>query len=331
MGIEIRFERILVSLETTRGAAEPAPTHQLNLAGKMTPKDTKYRPEDTQGTLIRNYRHVVTHRGMDWQAEGAADVNLIPVIANMAVKPVTTPTTPSGATLARLWEFVRSVNSDDIKSATMWWGDPTIQIFQSTYTMINEVVIKNDASSDSGATVMVKGAGQFPTQVATPTIPASISWRMLPGQMMQMWIDTSSAIGTTAVTGRLISVEHTIPTGVTYKHFAEGPTSKLDFSSTGRDWSAAKTKIVLEVPDMTQYDQWAAASTLKCRIRHNGPLIEAGFYYYVEFDIYGPFDALDWGENVGSNRTIQLTIESEYDPTLAADYRLAIQNARTSL
>ena len=49
-----------------------------------------------------------------------------------------------------------------------------------------------------------------------------------------MWLDTSSAIGTTAITGRLISAEHVIPVNYGYKYLAVGPTGSKTYTRTGR-------------------------------------------------------------------------------------------------
>ena len=331
---EIAFERLHAALETTRGTAIGAPTILLNLAGRVKPFQTIYHPQESRGTLVKNYRSKVVRKGSEWQGEGPVDVNELPFLLNMAVAPLTSPTTPG--TLSKLWAFTRSITSDNIKSATFWDGDPNIQSWQTAFAVIEELKITNDASSEEVAKLSVKGQGRFPTKVSAPTPVAAISGDTLPGQLMQCWIDTSSAIGTTAVTGRLVSAEHTIQTGVTYKYLGAGPTASLDFAEIGREATEAETKIVLELPDSVQYDQWAAQTSLKIRVRHNGAFIETvtavDYYNYVEFDIYGPFDALDWGENAdGSNRTVQFTVKSQYDATLAADWRLAVQNQRTSL
>lgn len=331
---EIAFERLHVALETTRGTAIAAPTHLLNLPGKLAPRDKKAKPAESRGTLVQNYRTKQVRKWGTLEAEGAADPNILPVLFNMAVKPVTSPTTPG--TLSKLWSFVRTINADDIKTATIWGGDPNIQSWQADFGVLTEIVIKNDASSDEVAMVSIKGLTNFPAKVSAPTSPASIAGDTLAGQQMQIWIDTASAIGTTAVTGRLISVEHTIPviSESELKWLSAGPAGGLEYSGFGRAKTAATTKVVMEIPDMTQYDLWAAATTVKVRVRHNGAFIETvstvDYYNYFEMDIYGPFDMLDWGEK-GANRTVELTVESMYDATLAADYRVAVQNQRTGL
>ena len=334
---EIPFETFRVALEAARGTAESAPTHLLNLAGKITPNITRYRPKEARGTRARNYRSVDTRKGAEWEAEGDADSNLTAVLLNMGVAPVTSPSTPSGATLSRLWAFVPNLTADNIKAATAWWGDPAIDQLVSDFCMLDELVFENDASGEEVLTVSAKGMGGFPTKASAPSATASIAGVTFPGQLMQVWIDTSSGIGTTALSGRVISAKHTIRTGTTYKYVAAGPAAALDYGLVGRDVVIGMTtELKLELIDYTQYDLWAAGTTLKCRVRHNGALIEStagpvNWYNYIEFDCYGPAEDLDWDDNEGSNRALNLTINSTYDATLGADFRVAVQNQRTSL
>lgn len=327
---EIAFEQLLVALETTRGTAITTPTHLLNLKGIITPKKPPYRPKESRGTLVKNYRAKVVKQWAEWQGDGDADPNVLPVLFNMAIKPNTSPTIPGGTT-PRLWTFTRSISADDLKTGTLWSGDPNIQRFRAAFGTIDEIVLKNDASADDGVLmVTVKGHANFPSKV-TVAAPAAIAGDVLPGQQMDVYLDTSSAIGTTAINNRVISVEHTIPTGIDpYKWLNAGASASFDYVGFGRKEFAAKTKITMEVPDMAQYDNWAAADTVKLRVRHSGAVIETTFHNYVEFDIYGPLDELEWGEN-GGNRTVTFMVESQYDTTLGADFSVKVQNARTAL
>jgi hypothetical protein len=242
----------------------------------------------------------------------------------------TTVTTPSGATNSRLWTFVPDMTSDTLESLTLYWGDPNIQVFQAAYGLLDELKITADAGGADGVTMSISGHAQFPSKQAPSEVPAMALGSLMPPQGMQLWIDTAT-IGSTAVTGRLISAEVTIPSGVTYKYQAAGPAGTLTYSAHGRGVRHAEMKLVFEVPDMTQYDQWVAGTTLKARLRFNGALIETGFYEYVEVDIYGPFESHAWGEYEGSNRTIELTILSEYDATAGHDFCVRVQNDNESL
>lgn len=336
MSFELAFEYLQIGLEPTRGTAVTTATHRLPVVGTISPKEERFYPEQSSGVLAANQNSVTVKRWSELAASGQLDSFYAPVYFNMAVAPVTSPTTPGGATSSRLWAFTRVMTADTIKAATAYWGDPGVQVFRSVFNMLDELVIAADASSTDGATVELKGAGRFPTKNA-PTVSASALANppiLVPGKM-QIWIDTSSAIGTTEISdARLVGVTYSLPIGVTRKNNAQGPTSDLSFSGVGRKKTAPEMKIRLEVPDTTQWDAYVASSgdtIQKVRVRINGALIESTFYHYVEMDVYGPLTAPSWGELEGSNRTIEFTIPGHYDATLASDARLAVQNNRTSL
>lgn len=333
---EITFETLRLALESARGTAIASPTHLLNLEGTIKPVITRYRGKEQRGTRAANYRSVATRKYVEIEAEGDLDTAIAPVLLNMAVAPLTSPATPAGATDARLWAHVANTTTDTIKSATMWWGDPALDQLKSPFCVIDELVIENDASGEEVATVSIKGMGNFHTKVAAPGATSAITGALLPGKLMQCWIDSGTdAIGTTEINGRLVSAKHTIRTGAKYKYLADGPTSNLTFNRIGREKVAAvTTELVLELIDFDEFDLWESGATLKVRVRHNGALIESGtpdLYHYVEVDSYGAASDLDWGDLEGSNRTVSLTIEGEYDATLASDLRVAVQNARSSL
>jgi hypothetical protein len=173
------------------------------------------------------------------------------------------------------------------------------------------------------------GQSRYPSTIAAPALPSQLVPPLFAPSDMELWLDTSSAIGTTAITGRFISCELTIPTGVTYKWFASGPAGGLNFQAVGREKSHPEMKFVFEFNDLNQYNLYnnnSGDTVVKSRVQFNGPIIETTNRHYVQCDVYGPFDALAWGENAGSNRTLELTIMGEYDATLGSDLRVVVQN-----
>lgn len=332
MASELYIERVHLALESTRGTAITTPTHSLNLKGMLSPGLEYWEPKESRGEMAAVYSRRIARTGSAWTVEGPADVNYLPVLLNMAVAPLTSPSTPGGATLSRLWSFIRNMVADDLKTATIIWTLDT-QPLVSDYCLVDQLTLSNSSVSAEGLWVSITGAGGVPADIATPTPAANIAGELLPGANMSLWIDTSSAIGTTAVTGRLLSVNHVINPGVTYKHVAAGPTASMDYSDSGRDPDAVglTTTLVMEVPDMVQYDLMLAGTVTKTRVRHNGALIEGALYNYVDVDTYGPLKFGGWGTNQNSNRTATFIIESIKDATLGADYRVAVQNARTTL
>lgn len=403
---ELTFEVLALALEPTRGSAVATPTHYANMKGMIKPAFERYYPEESRGTLAEFHRSKLVKRWGEWEGEGPLDVDVMPVFFNMMVKGnVTTPTTPGGATLSRLWSFVPTMTSDDIESATTWWGDPNVQLWKGIYSMIDEMTISNDASSSDGATFSANGQCRHPLyrraitavtqanpgvvtsaghrlvngdqvtisgvggmtqlngntytvasattdtfalsatdtaafgayttggvwKLAAPTFPAQTAGPLITGLQMQLWIDVAAAIGTTEITGRVVSAEHVIPNNLAYKFLAAGPASDLSYTRVGRGKRSIKTTVVVELLDTAQYDLFEDDSIVKMRVRHNGPAIETGFYNYVEVDTYGHMDVTDWGEFESINRTVTLEVTSEYDATLTADFRVAVQNDNATL
>lgn len=85
---------------------------------------------------------------------------------------------------------------------------------------------------------------------------------------------------------------------------------------------------------MTQFDLVQGGTVVKCRVRLNGQLIESvtpAYYQYVQWDIYGALGDPAWGENAGTNRTLDVTITSEKNVTAGHSWALYVQNDRTTL
>lgn len=242
--------------------------------------------------------------------------------------------TPSNGVLTRLWTFAPTMTEDDLDSMTLFWGDPNVQAFRSTFCMLDELKVIADTAGTDGVVMSISGMGQFPSKNAPAVVPAMLKAPLLLPGAMQLWVDTSSAIGSTEVTGRVVKAEVTIPLGGSRKWVAAGPTSTLGFNSVGRNKRHIQIALTLELPDTTQYDLWVAQTSLKLRLRFNGPLIESvtpDYYYYFEVDAYGPLEELGWGEHEGTNRTAELTLISEYDAVAGYDWAVKVQTTREAL
>jgi hypothetical protein len=330
MATELAFEYLLAAVESVKGTAVDPPTRYLNLAGTLTPRAEVYRPTETNGLLAEYTRTSIMRKWSELEAEGPADVYTLPMILESCIKGAATIATPGGGTNSRTHTYVPTMTSDDLKSLTIYSGDPNVQAFQTDYMMIDEVIISADATSTDGAQMSIKGTGHFPAKDAPNSLPTYVLAPIIAPADMELFIDTST-IGSTEVTGRLLSAEITIQSGVVPKWLASGTPGTLEFASYGRRKRHAELKLVLEVPDLTQYDQWAAATVLKTRLKLNGPIIESTLRHYIQLDIYGPFTDLEWSEYEGTNRTVELTIMSQYDSTATHDFQVIVQNDLTTV
>lgn len=209
-------------------------------------------------------------------------------------------------------------------------GGEMIELHDLVFTVANPAGTTVElAGIDSTGYTTYVGGGTL--EKVAPVFPAILSAPLISGAGMQMWLDTSSNIGTTAITGRLISAEHVIPVGYGYKHLAVGPGGSKTYTRVGRNKRSITTRVTMELLDMDQYKLFENDTYVKLRIRHNGDLIESGFYHYVQVDTYGYLNFNDWGELEGTNRTITLEVQSVYDATLGADFQVQVQNDRTAL
>lgn len=328
---EINLEVLGLALEAVRGTPITPPTRIFNAAGVLAARQTIWRPNDAVGELAEFQRSEVVRRWADWNMDGGMDVYSLPMLMNMVLAPVAAPT----GTTAKLWEFIRVMNADTLKSATAYWGDPNQALLQSAFMMLQSFSWEADASGEEGATMSSVGMGQFPVELTggeIPTLPAvSIGPALVPG-LMQMWIDTTSAIGTTEVTGRLVRAAGTLNSGVVPKYLATGPSGNpITFTRVGRLKAHPELTVVVDMVDQVQYNLFESGARVKVRVRVNGPVISGADRHYFQQDIYGKMDSIDYGDLAGTNRTFEFTILGEKDATLGSDTRVVIQSDSATL
>lgn len=332
MGTEIAFEELLFARETTRFTAVTPPTHYVTMTGMAMPEHTMAEPDESRGTLAKVYRSKTTDRRGALTAQGSLDPDLMPFLAQMFLNgSVTSPTTPGGGTLSKLWTFPRTIVSDNLLAATTYCGDPNVQIWQFPGTMITEVKISDDVAGNDAVSCEISGFCAFPAKVSAPALPTQIVGDLLIGADKQVWLDTSSAIGTTEITTQVVRNELTVPTGAVPKKTASGPTGTRTITRVGRAKAAPEAIFEVEADNSTIYDIWAANTEVKLRVRYNGVLIEGVLYTYVQYDIYGILSAFEHGENEGTNRTHRYTLPGRYTPAIASDLQMTIQNQKATV
>lgn len=241
-----------------------------------------------------------------------------------------TATLVAAPSTAKLWTFTRVMTADTLKMATIYWGDPNQRMYQGAYGFLDTITISGDASGTDDVGMTLAGTTQFPTDLSAPTLPSIVVGPLLIPGRMQLWVDATT-IGTTPVTGRLVSAELTVPTGIVPKYVATGPAGGVTYDHVGRVKTHPELKLVLEMVDQTEYNLFKNGTDLKVRIRWNGGNIETSFYYYVEADLYGKFTSPNWGELESANRTLELSIVGNYNSGPASDLVMRVMNASASL
>lgn len=339
MAAEIPFEFLAFALEGagTKGTPVTPPTHFTNLQGVITPTIDIAMADEARGTLEASYREKVVRRGSTWKGTGPLDLNVLPALLTIFSKNVTSPSTPSGATLTRDWTHVPSITSDDLRSFTGYWGDPNETVFQTAYTMGETLVITADASGTDLTMIEASGWGRFPVDLGSPpTAPSQSTSGLLAPANMQAWADTTSAIGTTALAAGLIRAKHTIPTGAVAKWFARGLDDVLSFTKHGRKKRRITTEIEVELEDLVLWTAYKNGVPIKLRVQHLGPFIETvtgpiDYYSYLVVDTYGLIRDWAWGDMEGANRTASFSVQSTVDTTLGASWQIKVRNGKATL
>jgi hypothetical protein len=130
----------------------------------------------------------------------------------------------------------------------------------------------------------------------------------------KLYLDTSSAIGTTEVPGRMISFSVNYNVNSSGKRFMDNTTG---YSRFGFGATVVTGQVRLEGDDRDEYDAWIAGTDSKIRIKQTGSVIDSGAGTTKSAQIDIPFvewDALteDDREN---NVTFTLTFRGMVDPS----------------
>lgn len=331
---EIAFETLQIDLEDTAFAVKSAPSAVLSLAGTITPKTAHYKPSDADGTVAANRREKRVRGWGEWQASGAADTNDLYLLLQMAVDASPAVSNPTaGVDLAAFIPVMTGAAAiTNTKTATLWadgYNTAGTGYFKAAGGILKQLTFTNDASSTNTAQLTVNGVCTTPSTSTSMSAATIAQGELLEPLTMQLWIDTSSAIGTTEITGQIVRAEHQLDSRIVEKFIPVAPASALQ-TINGRGIAkrvGLKTRVTLLALNTGQWTNLTNGTAVKVRVRHSGSIIASSYRYYAEFDTYGVLENLQWGAYEGANRTVSFEIQSRYDATLAADYRIAIERA----
>ena len=335
---DITFEYMGLAVpEPTAGTPVAAPLSYFNLAGTLKMEKTLYRPVEQSGTLAKTMRTLVTRKWGSFSAAGALDPDILPQFLELIAKGGVTATQPTNAVLTYDWDYSPTMTADDLVSATIFYGDPNMtQIFQGAFGIIDEIAVAGDASGTDGVTISLSGMTTAPVKLSPPAAPTRASAPLMAALRMQLFMDTgATAIGTTEITGKVVSASHTLPSGRKPRYVAVGPAGALTYTKTGRETRSIIARVEVEFDNFTEYDLFAADDTpVKLRVIYNGAAIEDVtpiYYYAVTIDAYGQLMLTDYGDNEGVTRTLVFEIDTEYDDTDAQDWGLSVRNTLAAL
>lgn len=326
---EIAFEQALGALESTRFTAITTPTRVLNTALTLTPKIEYAAPDETRGTLEGVYQDAKIAQWADWSIDGGLDFNQLPFWLSMAVKGGVSPTQPSAGPdpTVYLWTFTPSISADDIKTATLWGFDPNITRLRAAGAVMQTLEI---VGNNRGLVTMTGGGfARFPSKVSVAAPSQTVGELVSATNTLFYMGSTSTAFASlTQVTGRVVDWTFSLPEQASQKWLMDGT---YDWSGIGRSKRRPMLTVQMEIPDMTQYDLFAAGTEQRFRLRCEGSVISNAYKYYVEIDFRGRLNMTDWGTYVDTNRTATFEVAGIYDATLGASYQIKNENTTSAI
>ena len=169
-----------------------------------------------------------------------------------------------------------------------------------------------------------------------PAYPSQSLGEIISPLDIQVWIDSASNIGTTAIEGKVVKVSHTIPSGLQEKFLPTGPGGGRTYSRIDPGKVEPSMSLAIEVDDPIHYNMFAEGRTVKVRVRYNGGLIETisgtPWRYYLEIDMIGKLEDLSLDENEGVNRLFSFSLMGQKHSELGnSDVKLKVQTNVTAL
>jgi hypothetical protein len=238
-----------------------------------------------------------------------------------------TPTTPGGATNARLWTFAPSTTLD---SATARYNDGA-NTYIAAGLQGNSITFQGSATGE--ATVDMEFFGR---SRVTGALTGALSHRtptFLQGWQTLAYIDAfGAAPATTLVSNAVVNHSIQINNALDRVYFYDNTQSAGAITFGEFEVSASVTFAATSAAAVAEVANWDANTPRIVTIKHVGPTdgIETGFERFVEVSVAGHWSEPDLaGEDQGV-RTYQMNLMGKYDATNAFSVRVRLQNNRTS-
>jgi hypothetical protein len=237
----------------------------------------------------------------------------------------------TGAGADKLWTFVPTNTSDDVKTVTMQLGysdtigtAPGVQLNYCIGDTFNLHFEKNaDGAVTYNATLMSAFAN---TQITSFTGALSDRTVTLAScNNTTVYLDATT-IGTTADLN-VVSVDWTVNLQpVPFYALNNTTAATAVYRPKHRTWTAT---IVRQYNSATEWSIYATKAERKIRVKTVGPVL-GGTNYIIQMDLYGVYTGRTWSDTDGII-TETLTVEGLFDTGVSASYAFAVTNATASI
>jgi len=322
------FDQLFIAEESTPGTGETTMEHRFGLNGHIKHQSPPTKIRHNDGSRAQNSQSEILKQWGEISASGAATVDDV-YYALRALLDDPTTSSPETDTDLHVWTPAVVTDADAFMPSTLMAVNKsqTVKPVKSgSYGIVQQVVFTNDASGANVAQLSLNAKCNYPvdldlTGLVFPSIRTPVKFHPL---KMQMWLDTSSVIGTTELAGRIVKVTHTIMNGVQELFVPIGASADVpDYSNVAYGLRAGvKTDVQIRLAtDSLLSDVFK--EYVKLRVRHNAEALTNGFAY-LEVDTYGKL-TVNSRDTVGDNVTAwNISIEGELDVTLGSDCRIAL-------
>lgn len=238
-----------------------------------------------------------------------------------------TPTTPVGATAARLWTFTPGTTLD---SATLEWHDGARE-WEANGVNADSLNLAGSVGGDNILTAELFGMSLVSTTM-TPAL-AERTPAFLEGWQTNLYVDNFGGTpGTTVKNGLMVNWDVTISNGLGRKYTASNTLSPSAITTGELEVEATLTFEASSADANTEYSNWDAETKRLVRLEFLGPTngIETGFRNFVTIDIPGAWSAVDLSGTDEGTRVYELSLAYLYDSTNAYGVQVRCQNNRAA-
>lgn len=235
----------------------------------------------------------------------------------------------SGTAANKTWSFTTiSDTTDDLASYSFELGGPN---WPSVYKVagVKATSLEINITHDQPWEYTYEGVGMAVTVGTAVTSGLSLPSTLVDilGTNTKVYVDTAGGtIGTTQLTGVVVSASISLGTGMTARHTLDGQAYPYRIARSGR--RSVEAKLVIEYASQTEYTAWAADTERLVRIEATGPSLGTGTYK-ATLNLYGIWDALELGDD-GDVKTLELTLAGRYNSTAAAEVTATLVNSISS-
>lgn len=318
-----------VGIEATRGTLVPATkVFDFEPGGAMLKRSPSLIRVRNAGSLATAHRSYVGRDVLEIECTGTWTYDWAPWWFNHFLGPLATGT---GAGSDKVWAFTSTQIvdiSDNLKSSSWEVGGKDTRPGEYKIAGVMGKTLSLSIKQDQAWTYKATMIGQALT-VASKTgslTPVSGIVDVL-GTTTKMFIDTSSAFGTTQRTAAVVSADIDITVGTAARYTLDANRAAVRMAVTSN--RSISAKIVAEYDAQGEYTATHAATAKRVRILSTGPTL-GGSTYICQIDLPGVWDSWESGDEDGVV-TEQLSLVGQYDATPASDIAASVTNASGTL